>query len=148
MNRDRWSREGSSPRSQQPSAFAGESARATQPRFKEIFYSRQNLRRALRLVDCLAQACAAGDAVGEPGGKLLHLADGVGEFFFNQHLEVGPDHLVAIGLRGLVIECGTGSLTRSGRAKPGWVDAARVQFLATTSTRDLLALAGPTPPPH
>jgi hypothetical protein len=51
----------------------------------------------------LAQSCSAWDAVREPGGELLHLADGVGEFFFDQHLEVGADHLVAVGFAGLVV---------------------------------------------
>ena len=31
----------------------------------------------LRFEDLLAQGSSAGDAVGEPGGELLHLADGV-----------------------------------------------------------------------
>src|SRR5579864_627681 len=110
---------------------------------------RQNLWRTFRFVDRLPQTCAAGDAVGEPRRELLHLADGVGEFFLDQHLEVGADHLVAIGLRGFVIECGTGSLIRSGWAKPGWVNVdSSFHMLARKSSRALLGLAGSETRPH
>ena len=60
--------------------------------------------RALGFVDGFAQGRAAGDAVGEPRGELLHLAHGVGQFFFDQHLEIGADHLVAVDFGGLVVE--------------------------------------------
>src|SRR5271163_1934754 len=75
-------------------AFAGKNALSTQPRLEELFHPPQNLHRTLRLVDRLAQPCSAWDAMREPGGELLHLADGVREFLFDQHLEVGADHLV------------------------------------------------------
>src|SRR5580704_219616 len=39
----------------------------------------------------------------EPTGELLHLSDGVGEFFFDQHLKVGADHLVAVAFARVVV---------------------------------------------
>src|ERR1700719_1622728 len=59
----------------------------------------------------------------EPGGELLHLADSVGEFFFDQHLEVGADHLVAVGLAGLVV----GELGRFHVAPDAFVRGSRRQ---------------------
>src|ERR1035438_4412723 len=49
--------------------------------FKELFHPPQYLRAALRLVDCLSQCGATGDAVGEPRGELFHLSFGSGHFF-------------------------------------------------------------------
>ena len=59
-----------------------------------------------RFVDRLAERGAARNAVGEPGGELLHLAGGIGESFFNQHPEVGADHFVAVALAGFVVATG------------------------------------------
>src|ERR1700733_11001011 len=90
--------------------FACEVRRRAQLRFEEVFYASENLGSAFGLVDLFAQVCAAGDAVGEPTGELLHLADRVGEFFFDQHLEVGADHLVAVGLGGVIVGISGGVL--------------------------------------
>src|SRR5580698_760107 len=75
-----------------------------QPTLEEVFDTYQYFRRALRFVNRLAQPCAAGDPVGEPARELLHLADGVGQFFLDQHLTVRADHLVAVALAGLVVD--------------------------------------------
>src|SRR6266852_3498055 len=72
-------------------------------RFEELFNSAQYFRPALRLVDRLPQRRASGDAVGEPRRELLHLPFRSGHFFFQQHLEVGTDHLVAVGFGGFVV---------------------------------------------
>ncbi len=72
----------------------------------------------LGFVDGLAQGGAAGDAVGEPGGELLHLAGGfgggrargVGGKLGEQHLEVGADHAVAVLVGGQVVAAGGGVL--------------------------------------
>ena len=73
---------------------------------EELFDTDQYLGSGLGLVDGLAQGRASGDAVSEPGGELLHLAFCSGHFFFEQHLEIGADHLVAVGLGGLVVGLG------------------------------------------
>src|SRR5579864_5127671 len=39
----------------------------------------------------------------EPAGELLHLARRARQFLFDEHLEVGADHLVAVFGRGLVV---------------------------------------------
>ena len=39
----------------------------------------------------------------EPRGELLHLACRSGHLFFNQHLEIGADHFVPIGIGGFAI---------------------------------------------
>ena len=69
------------------------------------------------LIDGLAQCRAAGHAVREPGGKLLHLAGGfavagvagkilAGFGFVEQHLEVGTNHAVAVGFCGAGVAAG------------------------------------------
>ena len=70
---------------------------------EEFLYPIQNFLTAFRLVDCLPQGRASGYAMGEPGGELLHLTFGTRHFFFEQHLKISADHLVAIGLGGFVI---------------------------------------------
>src|SRR5271167_2814655 len=43
----------------------------------------------------------------EPRSKLLHLAHRIRQFLLDQHLEVGANHLVAIGLAGFFVRrCG------------------------------------------
>jgi len=85
-------------------AYAYSRRRATESCFEEIFHAPQDFGRSFGLVDFFAQVGAAGDAVREPRRELLHFADGVGEFLFDQHLEVGADHLVAVEFGGVVVE--------------------------------------------
>ena len=82
--------------------LCGEDA-GREPGFEEVFDAAEDFGGSFGFVDGLAQSGAAGDTVGEPARELLHLADGVREFFFNQHLEIGADHLVAIQFGGLVV---------------------------------------------
>src|SRR5438552_4288770 len=86
------------------SGFAGGSARSTQEScFEENFYACQDFRGAFRIVNGFAEGGASGDSVGKPARELLHLADGVGELFLDQHLEIGADHLVAVGFRRVLV---------------------------------------------
>ena len=89
--------------------------------------------------DLFAERAAAGDAVGEPAGELLHLADAVtvallagdlacgfdsggtsgfcGLFdgdLIDQHLEVGADHAVAVVVGGVVVGSDAGGLFGGG----------------------------------
>src|SRR5579872_2341767 len=82
--------------------LCGEDA-GREPGFEELFDAAEDFGGGFRFVDRLAQSGAAGDTVSEPAGELLHLADSVGEFFLNQHLEIGADHLVAVEFGGLVV---------------------------------------------
>src|SRR5512135_1753842 len=104
-------------KSRQGSWFANENlicarrsgSRCTYSGFEEVFYARQNFRRALRFVDLFPQMSAARNAVREPRSELLHLAHSVREFFLDQHREISADHLIAVSLGGLVVarpECG------------------------------------------
>jgi len=77
--------------------------RRREPGFEELLYPSQYLRPALRFVDRLPQRRASGHAVGEPRRELLHLALGSGHAFFQQHLKVGADHLLAVAFGGLVV---------------------------------------------
>jgi len=72
-------------------------------RLEEFFDSAQNLGRALRLVDGFAQGRPARHPVREPRRELLHLADSVWKFLFDEHPEVGTDHLVAVEFSGFVV---------------------------------------------
>src|SRR5437660_8608413 len=91
-----------------PLIIAGEGARAThfEARFEEIFDFRQDLGCAFRFVDRFAQGCSSGHAMREPGGELLHLAFRSWHFFFDEHLEIGADHFVAIGFGRLIVKLG------------------------------------------
>jgi len=89
--------------------------------------------------DLFAEGAAAGDAVGEPAGELLHLADAVavallacdltggfdgcgagcfGGFFdgdlVDEHLEVGADHAVAVVVGGVVVGADAGGFFGGG----------------------------------
>ena len=63
------------------------------------------------LVDGFAQFSAAGDAVGKPGGELLHFAGsfadsvavGLGLSLIEEHGEIGPDHPVPVFAGGRFI---------------------------------------------
>src|SRR5450759_3564026 len=89
-------------------------------RFEEFFHLPQYLRPALSLVDRLPECSASGYAVGEPRRELLHLAFRSGHFFFQQHLEIGADHLVAVGFGGFVVDFFRRALLRwtGGDARP------------------------------
>src|SRR5208283_5877426 len=101
------------------------SGRCREPGFEELFYPRQYLRPALSLVDRLPQRRASGHAVREPRCKLLHLAFGSGHAFFQQHLEVGADHLVAVGFGGFGIELATRGVRRGASLRWTREDARR-----------------------
>src|ERR1700722_14476584 len=75
----------------------------SQLRFEETFHAGQNLRAALRIIDRFSERSSSRDAVREPRGELLHLAFGSGHFLFQQHLEIGANHLVAICLGRLIV---------------------------------------------
>src|SRR5437763_17166809 len=76
---------------------------AAQQIFEEPLYTGEDFRSLAGIVDSFAQGCAVRYAVGEPGDKLLHLAPGPMHLLIDQHLEVGADHLVTIGVGGLIV---------------------------------------------
>ena len=62
------------------------------------------------MINRATQRGAAGHAVREPGDKLFHLARRAVHIFFHQHLEIGPDHLVTIAFRRLIVAASVGKL--------------------------------------
>ncbi len=86
----------------------------------------------------------------KPRGELLHLAFGTGHLFFEQHLEIGADHLIAVRLGGLVVRadwsglCGAGSLTRLCRTKSGGL----LLLILEQTRRAALGMAGSETRPH
>src|SRR5262249_23251574 len=71
--------------------------------FEEFVHSREDFGRGLGIVDLLTQCGATRYAMREPGGELLHLASRVWQLFFDQHLEIGANHFVAISFGRLVV---------------------------------------------
>src|SRR5258708_15376432 len=109
------------------------------PGCEEGFDSVQNRRAVLGFEDLFAQSAAAGDAVREPAGELLHLADAVAMALLasklaggsdgrgacgfgglldldltDEHAEVVADHAVAVVVGGLIVGADAGGFLRGG----------------------------------
>src|ERR1700722_4460815 len=83
--------------------------RSLQPGFEKFFHSSKNLCPVPRLIDRLSEPGASRDAMREPGRELLHFALGSRHFFFQEHLEISANHLIAIGFVRFVIHLLNGS---------------------------------------
>src|SRR5260370_7514304 len=72
------------------------------PGCEEGFDSVQNRRAVLGFEDLFAQSAAAGDAVGEPAGELLHLADAVAIALLASKLAGASEGRAPCGFAGLL----------------------------------------------
>src|SRR5579864_1398463 len=70
---------------------------------EKSIYLIQNLRGLGGLVYFDTQLRSVADAMREVGGKLLHLADGVGRGAFAQHRIIGPHDFVALRLAWMMV---------------------------------------------
>src|SRR6478752_4956152 len=77
---------------------------------EKFLYALQDRRPGMSVIDSAPQGASVRDAMREPGHELLHLARRALLRLIDQHLEISPDHLVAIGFRRLVIAAGFGML--------------------------------------
>src|SRR5262249_46382229 len=83
---------------------------AAQQLVEESFHARQDRWSGLRFIAGATQRASVGDAMREPGHKLLHLARRAMLVFIDQHFEIGADHLVAISFGRLIVASGLSML--------------------------------------